>query len=79
MSARVTRLGMWWDNAFWVIPLTGVLAAVGVDSLVDAADEAFADSSAELASLSPSAAVRCWLRSVVEWSPSPDLCSRSCC
>ncbi len=57
MSARVTRLRMWWDDAFWVIPLTGLVVAVVVDWIVDAADEAFADSVAELALLSPSASV----------------------
>src|SRR6476620_2593726 len=48
---------MWWDDAFWVIPLTGVVVAVVVDSLVHAADEAFADSAAELTLISPSSAV----------------------
>ena len=56
MSAGVTRLRLWWDDAFWVIPLTGVLVAVVVDWIVDAADEAYADSAAELASFSPSSA-----------------------
>ena len=55
VGAQVTRLRLWWDDAFWVIPLTGLLAAVVVDSIVDAADEAFADT--ELTLLSPSAAV----------------------
>ena len=57
MGARVTRLRMWWDDAFWVIPLTGLVVAVVVDWVVDAADEAFADSVAELALWSPVAAV----------------------
>ena len=48
---------MWWDDAFWVIPLTGVAVAVVVDSLVHAADAAFADAAAELTLLSPSSAV----------------------
>ncbi|MGS0688278.1 DUF2254 domain-containing protein [Nakamurella sp. GG22] len=56
MSARSTRLQLWWDNAFWVIPLTGVVAAVLVDALVDNADEAFADSIDDVALLSPSSA-----------------------
>jgi len=55
VNARVTRLGMWWDDAFWVIPLTGLVGAVAVDSIVDATDEAFANS--ELTLLSPSTAV----------------------
>src|SRR6478609_4290256 len=46
---------MWWDDAFWVIPLTGLVGAVAVDSIVDATDEAFANS--ELTLLSPSAAL----------------------
>ena len=46
---------MWWDDAFWVIPLTGLVGAVVVDSIVDATDEAFANS--ELTLLSPSSAV----------------------
>jgi len=56
VNARVTRFRLWWDDAFWVIPLTGLVVAVVVDWIVDAADEAYADSVAELASLSPSAA-----------------------
>ena len=56
MNARVTRLRMWWDDAFWVIPLTGLVVALAVDSIVDAADEAFADSIDDLALLSPSSA-----------------------
>jgi uncharacterized membrane protein len=55
VGAQVTRLRLWWDDAFWVIPLTGLLTAVVVDSIVDAADEAFADT--ELTLLSPSAAL----------------------
>ena len=47
---------MWWDDAFWVIPLTGLVVAVVLDWIVDTADEAFADSVAELASFSPSSA-----------------------
>jgi uncharacterized membrane protein len=54
---NVRRLRMWWDDAFWVIPLTGVVAAAVVDALVHAYDELFADSAAELTSLSPSSAV----------------------
>jgi uncharacterized membrane protein len=56
VRARVTRLRLWWDDAFWVIPLTGLVAAVVADWIVDGADEAFADSVAELASFSPSSA-----------------------
>ncbi len=56
MSTRISRLQLWWDNAFWVIPLTGVVAAIVVDVLVDQADEAYATSSTEIALLSPSSA-----------------------
>jgi uncharacterized membrane protein len=57
VGTHVIRLRMWWDDAFWVIPVTGLLVAVVVDWIVDAADEAFADSVAELTLLSPSSAV----------------------
>ena len=53
----MTRLRMWWDDAFWVIPLIGLVVAVVVDAIVDAVDEGFANSVAELDLLSPSAAV----------------------
>lgn len=56
VSTRIARLQLWWDNAFWVIPLTGVVAAVIVDAIVDNADEAFADSIDDVALLSPSSA-----------------------
>ena len=48
---------MWWDDAFLGHPMTGVAVAVVVDSLVHAADAAFADAAAELTLLSPSSAV----------------------
>ena len=57
MGTHAIRLRMWWDDAFWVIPVTGLLVAVVVDWLVNATDEAFADSAAELTLLSPSSAV----------------------
>ncbi len=57
MGTHAIRLRMWWDDAFWVIPVTGLLVAVVVDWLVHATDEAFADSAAELTLLSPSSAV----------------------
>jgi len=57
VGTHAIRLRMWWDDAFWVIPVTGLLVAVVVDWLVNATDEAFADSAAELTLLSPSSAV----------------------
>ena len=57
VGTHAIRLRMWWDDAFWVIPVTGLLVAVVVDWLVHAADEASADSAAELTLLSPSSAV----------------------
>lgn len=57
VSRFATRLRMWWENAFWVIPLAGLVAAVLVDQIVDAVDEELADAVGDLALLSPSAAV----------------------
>jgi len=57
VGTHAIRLRMWWDDAFWVIPVTGLLVAVVVDWLVHATDEAFANSAAELTLLSPSSAV----------------------
>lgn len=56
VRAPATRLRLWWNDAFWVIPLTGLVAALVVDSIVDNADEAFADSIDDFALLSPSSA-----------------------
>jgi len=57
VDTYVIRLRMWWENAFWVIPLTGLLVAVVVDLLVRAVDESYAQSAAELTLISPSSAV----------------------
>ena len=57
VNARVIRLRMWWDGAFWVIPLTGIVLAVLADQLVDGIDESLADSFGSSALLSPSSAV----------------------
>src|SRR5690349_10543805 len=57
VNARVIRLRMWWDGAFWVIPLTGILLAVLADHLVDGIDESIADSFGSSALLSRSSAV----------------------
>jgi uncharacterized membrane protein len=47
----VTRLGLWWERAFWVVPLLGVLLAMWLSELTSELDEAvFADPSAELIS-----------------------------
>jgi uncharacterized membrane protein len=56
VRAPVTRLRLWWNDAFWVIPLTGLVVALAVDAVVDNADEAFADSIDDFALLSPSSA-----------------------
>lgn len=50
------RFRMWWDNAFWVIPLTGLVTAMIVDLLVDNVDEALSDSVGDFVLLSPSSA-----------------------
>ena len=57
VGTHAIRLRMWWENAFWVIPLTGLLVAVVVDTLVHRVDESNARSADELTLLSPSSAV----------------------
>ena len=56
MSVGVTRVRLWWDDAFWVIPLTGLVAARALRWIVYYVDEAFADSMADFDLLSPSSA-----------------------
>lgn len=57
VRSRVIRLRLWWDGAFWVIPLIGILAATVADQLVDGIDESIADSLGSAVRLSPSSAV----------------------
>lgn len=47
----MTRLGLWWERAFWVVPLLGVVLAILLSGLTSELDEAvFADPAAELIS-----------------------------
>jgi uncharacterized membrane protein len=57
VSSGVIRLRMWWDGAFWVIPLIGILLAVVAAQLVDGIDESVAQLWGMSALLSPSSAV----------------------
>ena len=53
MRRLAMRLQMWWEHAFWVIPLTGVVAAIVIDAVVDEIDEELADSLDGITLLSP--------------------------
>lgn len=57
MSSRAIRLRLWWDGAFWVIPLIGILIAVVAAQVVDAVDESVVRRWGTSALLSPSSAV----------------------
>jgi hypothetical protein len=52
---RLQRLRLWWDDAFWLIPLLGVFIAIRVQQLLADIDEQLA-ARTTLDVISPSAA-----------------------
>lgn len=55
MLTRLVRVRLWWENAFWPLPLAGMALAYLLQSLTVALDEELAD--VEAAVISPSAAL----------------------
>jgi uncharacterized membrane protein len=57
VRAGGTRLRLWWDNAFWVIPLAGLVAAVVLDAIVAQIDQELSAEVGGAELWSPSSAV----------------------
>lgn len=54
---RLQRVRLWWEGAFWVIPLLGIVAGYLLDSLSVPIDEALARDGASAGAISPGSAV----------------------